>query len=223
MPTEERWTHNGGSQTSEKTGVLDGLRSTRPVQGLTHRYYRYPARFPPEFVREVIQNFTGPRDTVLDPFMGGGTTVVEALALGRRVVGVDLNPIAVFTARVKSTPLTTTELVEVRRLVARIARGDLTLKRYAASRIEDPLLVNVPWWLRRAVLRVLHVVERAADPYVRAFLKCGLLKTAQWALDCREILPTSRDFIDGFCLNVEEMCDDMEAYREALLSREVSS
>jgi len=33
---------------------------------------------------------------VLDPFMGGGTTVVEALRLGCRVIGVDINPVAWF-------------------------------------------------------------------------------------------------------------------------------
>jgi len=36
---------------------------------------------------------------VLDPFMGGGTTVVEALRLGCKIVGVDLNPVAWWTER----------------------------------------------------------------------------------------------------------------------------
>lgn len=36
---------------------------------------------------------------VLDPFMGGGTTVVEALRLGCRVIGVDINPVAWFVTK----------------------------------------------------------------------------------------------------------------------------
>src|SRR6187399_1710425 len=76
-----------------------------PVSGLTHRFYRYPARFSPRFARTVIQLFCAPGDLVLDPYMGGGTTVVEALACGREVVGNDINSLAVFLARVKTTPL----------------------------------------------------------------------------------------------------------------------
>jgi len=37
--------------------------------------------------------------TVLDPFMGGGTTIVESLRLGANVVGVDLNPVAWFVVK----------------------------------------------------------------------------------------------------------------------------
>ncbi|MBC7226044.1 MAG: hypothetical protein H5T61_02250 [Thermoflexales bacterium] len=36
---------------------------------------------------------------VLDPFMGGGTTVVEALQLSCRVIGVDINPVAFWSWR----------------------------------------------------------------------------------------------------------------------------
>lgn len=85
--------------------LLQSLHSDKPVRGLTHGFYRYPARFSPEFARSVIEAFSRPGDIILDPFVGGGTTVVEALASGRKVVGVDLNPLAVFTARIKSTPL----------------------------------------------------------------------------------------------------------------------
>jgi putative DNA methylase len=40
---------------------------------------------------------------VLDPFMGGGTTIVEALRVGYRTVGVDLNPLAWFIVRNECT------------------------------------------------------------------------------------------------------------------------
>lgn len=67
------------------------------VRGLTHNFYRYPARFAPGFARAAIEAFTDVSDTVLDPFVGGGS-VVEALAVGRRAIGVDLNSLAVFVA-----------------------------------------------------------------------------------------------------------------------------
>jgi len=42
-------------------------------------------------------NLNGP--IVLDPFMGGGTTIVEALRLGCKVIGIDINPVAWFTTK----------------------------------------------------------------------------------------------------------------------------
>ncbi|MCI0660765.1 MAG: site-specific DNA-methyltransferase, partial [Acidobacteria bacterium] len=73
------------------TGIIDAVHSSAKVRGLTHNFYRYPARFSPQFAHELIQQFSQPGDTVLDPFMGGGTAIIEALSLGRRAIGVDLN------------------------------------------------------------------------------------------------------------------------------------
>lgn len=42
---------------------------------------------------------------VLDPFMGGGTTIVEALRLGCKVIGVDLNPVAWFVTKKEIEPV----------------------------------------------------------------------------------------------------------------------
>ncbi len=42
---------------------------------------------------------------VLDPFMGGGTTVVEALRLGCKVIGIDLNPVAWFIVKIEVEPV----------------------------------------------------------------------------------------------------------------------
>jgi adenine-specific DNA methylase len=44
--------------------------------------------------------------TVLDPFMGGGTTIVEALRLGCNVIGVDINPVAWFITKKEVEPVT---------------------------------------------------------------------------------------------------------------------
>lgn len=81
------------------------IRSTSRVAGLTHLLYRYPARFSPEFARAAIQEFTRPDQWVLDPFVGGGTTAVEALANGRQVAAMDLNALAILLTRAKTTPL----------------------------------------------------------------------------------------------------------------------
>ncbi len=94
-------------------------RDSDPVDGLTHNFYRYPARFSPRFVRTVIEEFSEVRELVFDPFMGGGTTLVEAMALGRQAVGTDISSLATFVSEVKTTVLTDEDLqalVSVRRL-----------------------------------------------------------------------------------------------------------
>jgi hypothetical protein len=58
-----------------------------------------------EFYRDHIDDADMKGKVVLDPFMGGGTTVVEALRLGYRVVGVDLNPVAWFIVKSEVEPV----------------------------------------------------------------------------------------------------------------------
>ena len=98
---------------SRVDAVLEAARDVSRVGGLTHGFYRYPARFSPLFARTVIDAFTDPGDLVLDPFMGGGTTVVEARTRGRRAFGSDTSSLAVFIARAKTTALTDRELAEI--------------------------------------------------------------------------------------------------------------
>ncbi len=90
--------------------LVKAVHSNNPVIGYTHNFYRHPGRFSPEFCRAAIETFTKPGETVLDPFMGGGTAAVETLTSGRRFIGCDLNPLAVYLARVKTTPLTRSDI-----------------------------------------------------------------------------------------------------------------
>jgi site-specific DNA-methyltransferase (adenine-specific) len=52
----------------------------------------HPAPFPVELPEQLIRLYTFEDDLVLDPFMGSGSTLVAAAALGRRYVGYDLDP-----------------------------------------------------------------------------------------------------------------------------------
>ena len=87
----------------------DKLRAT----GLTHPLYRYPASMSPALARELILTFTEPGNTILDPFCGGGTTAIESLSNGRRVICSDINPLASFVTLAKAWPLPDSALAKL--------------------------------------------------------------------------------------------------------------
>jgi DNA modification methylase len=79
---------------------------------ITHGYYTYPAKFIPQLAAKIINEYSEKDDIVIDPFMGSGTTVIEAIVNARIGIGTDINEIAVLIAQVKSTPINYNLLVE---------------------------------------------------------------------------------------------------------------
>lgn len=67
--------------------------------------HKFWARRPHNVFAELISHYSEPGDIVLDPFCGGGVTVVESLRLRRKVVGVDLNPLAMCVTEMEVRPL----------------------------------------------------------------------------------------------------------------------
>jgi hypothetical protein len=74
-----------------------------PPDVATHGMHAYPARMHAAIATHVIERLTKPGARVVDPFCGSGTVLVEAMTLGRRSAGVDLNPLAIRIAEVKTT------------------------------------------------------------------------------------------------------------------------
>jgi hypothetical protein len=81
----------------------------------------YRACFKPQLPRFFIDRFTKPGDVVYDPFMGRGTTVLEAALTGRTPAGCDINPLSAVLAQPRLSPPTTEDVA------ARLASLDLSL------------------------------------------------------------------------------------------------
>jgi hypothetical protein len=149
--------------------------------GLTHHFYHYPARFSPEFARTVIEEFSRPNDVVLDPFMGGGTSIVEGLVLRRRMIGVDVNALGRFVADVRTTPLSRVDEGAILSWAERAADSG----KRREPEVEPPSRKYLP---RSSHAFLSVALEEAATLRGRqnAFARCVLLRLGQWAVDCRD-------------------------------------
>lgn len=56
------------------------------------RHGEHPTEKPVSLMAEILADFTGPDQTILDPFMGSGTTGVAAVRMGRNFIGIEQNP-----------------------------------------------------------------------------------------------------------------------------------
>jgi hypothetical protein len=80
----------------------------------------YRACFKPQLPKFFIERLTQPGDVVYDPFMGRGTTLLEAALLGRKAVGCDINPLSERLVRPRL------ELPQLHEVEARLSDLDLT-------------------------------------------------------------------------------------------------
>ena len=79
-PRPSSW--NGGG----KHGVFDHAQrdNNHPKLHMTQK--------PIRLMRELVTLFTDEGETVLDPFMGSGTTLLAAIQLGRKAIGIEIDP-----------------------------------------------------------------------------------------------------------------------------------
>jgi DNA methylase len=124
----------------------------------------YRACFKPQLPRFFIRRLSEPGDIVYDPFMGRGTTVVEAALLGRVPHGCDINPLSRFLTRPRLNPPTLRQVAErlhhiafddhdemPEDLLAFYHRDTLrelcSLKKYLLTRLTTAMLDPVDEWI----------------------------------------------------------------------------
>ncbi len=124
---------------------------------LMHKIHSYPARFIPQIPRRAITRWSAVGNTILDPFCGCGTTLLEAALLGRNSVGVDNNPVATLISRAKTRKYQAKDIRVLTRFVSGIEA------KFSSMRPGPPnsLLLNAPrydslyrWFDQKAVLEL---------------------------------------------------------------------
>ena len=143
----------------------------------------HPCRFPSQIPGLAIGRLSKFGDTVLDPFMGSATTLVEAQRLGRRSYGIDINPISCLLGRAKTLSTSASELqtiVNSLHLRLRGSWGNL-------SEAKLPTMVQADKWYMPTTLsdlRRLHTIVQESD---------GQAKTLARACFSAILLPSCRE------------------------------
>lgn len=121
----------------------------------------YRACFKPQLPGFFIDRLTVPGESVLDPFMGRGTTPVEAALTGRRPIGNDINPLSVLLARPRLAP---PSLAAVARRLGTVTWDTATEVRDDLRAFYHPATLRQICALREWLRREAPVDDAAPDP-----------------------------------------------------------
>lgn len=145
----------------------------------SHDLHAFAAKFPPQLPRAFIRGLTNYGDIVLDPMMGSGTTVVEALLEGRHGIGLDIDPLALRLGRVKTMPLDTDGLWAagnkvISRANALLSNGK-TIERSFSKRFDERTKAFIDYWFlpatQRELMALVLAIQDVTDTSTRRFLE----------------------------------------------------
>lgn len=140
-----------------------------------HRWFRYREGFSPSLIGELALG-----DRILDPFCGSGSIMVGAAQQSRSAVGIDVNPLAAFVARVKLTPLSDQELQVAYRFMERFETDLDRVDMWPVPELRISDKVFEPGVLE-TVLKLRRLIENQGEDSarVRDFLFLGWLAILQ--------------------------------------------
>src|SRR3990167_1036685 len=136
----------------------------------THGFHKYPAKFIPQLARRCIEEYTKEEDVVCDPFMGCGTTLVEALVSGRKAIGTDINAVAWLITNTKSIPINPDKLnKEVERILNDIEIYLLSSKKQVQKNFclcaFSNILKGSSIWLMKSIKPTRDLNKKPSTPY----------------------------------------------------------
>ena len=151
-----------------------------------HRLHPYLGKYIPQLVEVFLRKFFTAGDTVLDPFAGSGTTLVQAGELGIHSVGCDVSAFNVLLARVKTDQYDTTALRrEAEQLIERLAARVRPAKYALFGEAVDPVDSTGAseylkrWFAPRALEELIAFKELLEDSLHRGFFSVVLSRAAR--------------------------------------------
>lgn len=168
---EHDWTFNGVS-----------------TRELTHCYHDYPARMIPQVASKILDKFGDRAKTLLDPYCGTGTSLVEGLIRGINVIGSDLNPTARMIAQAKTTEV---DVEELDREIARIKRNiNKPNKKIDIEKASEIDIRNLDFWFKQYVIEDLlflrNQIDLVKDEGVKLFLRVVFSETVRESSNTRK-------------------------------------
>lgn len=167
----------------------------------------HPSRFASQIPATLIGLLSEPGALVVDPFVGSGTTAVEAQRLGRRCIGLDINPISTLISGAKTVDRPAREIGKrCDRLIQdarKVLKSGENQKEY--GNLNPPSGVQLEKWYREDVGRDLSVLWLYIQQYqglekliARAAFSAILLpvcrETRHWGYVCDNTTPKSEDY-----------------------------
>jgi DNA methylase len=189
----------------------------------------HPGRYASQLPAVLIGLLSKPGEAVLDPFAGSGTTLIEAQRLGRRSLGVDVNPVSCLISRSKTLLLDAKAIQEAIRELKLEATTILSaqLSTYSEPRTDSfiPETVQAAKWYTKEVRRDLGALwgrvtrhRGARRILAEASFSAILLKvcreTRHWGYVCDNSSPKtnhSGDVLEEYCVILDRLAD---AYAE---------
>lgn len=207
-----------------------------------HGYHRYPAKFIPQLVHRIIETYSVPGDLVGDPFLGSATTGIEALRLGRRFWGSDINQVALVISGTKCIPICPRELCEIWKqldqqldAVRQVGRRHLTTEEkeaigaidIARATPEERFSYWFPAAYRASLEGILQQVLTHAEGTARTFFLCGfsniLKRCSIWLSGStkaqKDLCKVLGDPVEEFRRQIQDMLKRNSLYWEDLEQR----
>ena len=188
----------------------------------THDYHRYPAKFIPQIVRKLIEDYA-PNNTqiVCDPFGGCGTTLVEAKLLGHKSIGFDINPVAKLITQTKTTPINPKTLTNSRIKFLEYYENTPLVQ------LEHHLRIGYWFELQTAqeLDRIYFAIKKIKDHNVRRFFLCAfshnlkncsrwLMKSIKPTIDKNKIFPDTKE---SFLRHLDSMIKKNDKFYSVLM------
>lgn len=188
---------------------------------LTHSLHPYPAKFPPQLPKKILEDYAIKGQTVLDPFCGSGTTLIEARIFGANAIGVDVNGLSVLLSEVKATPLTEQQFSIVQAFILKIEKVISKWKSENRPQIKIKEIEGQEHWFQNNVSEeitfLLNEISKQTDNVIQNFLKIVLssiiVRVSNQDSDTR-FAAIEKNVINGYTLEV--FCKKAKEYNSRM-------